>query len=392
MSEKHKLSFEENIFLYEMFLVLIINAGTILEISFVSSAAFSLSIILAIILMHRQIKNFDIYVLAFAVIAIIGVIFTGITNSAVLMNFDYYRKYLLALSTVITFYMASKISVSLKLVKIIRVISAILALLYVIAYYLLGKQATLAGGITLNFVNPNFAAMWLMIAVLYCIYNLLIVHSLTLKIFFCVLSGILVVMVNNTLARSAIMALFIFFVLLLIGSVRKKYQFNNFVIVAVVLAPLIIGMLYMELVNNTKFLSFFSFMEGEGKSLLSRNKIWQSSLEILKNHLLFGDYFKATEGTGLSQLHNTHIDLLVSYGIIAFLAFSKVLYSSLKRTIREVHHFSQYVGICAIIAVIFLGSFEAALISGGLGINYWVASFFICARYSDEKQQRISEE
>lgn len=388
MSEKKRLSFEENIFLCELFLVLVINAGTIFKIASLSSIAFTVSIILVMVLIVGRLRKFDIYVFLFAIIAILGVVFTGIINGAMLMSFDYYRKYLLALSTAIIFYMASTISISLKLVKWIKKISVLLAVFYVVAFYILGKQETLAGGITLNFVNPNFTAFWLVIAVLYSIYNLVTERSFILKIFFGCLSAILMVMVNNTLARSAIMTLIIFFALLLVGVIRKKYRFSNRVIAGVVVLPLIIGILYMNFVNNDKILELFSFMEGDGKSLLSRKNIWQTALEILKNHLWFGNYYKATGGTGLSQLHNTHIDLLVSYGLIAFLAFIKVLYCSLQRTVRKINSFPQYVGISAVVAVIFLGSFEAALISGGLGINYWVACFLICARYSGEERIR----
>ena len=129
--------------------------------------AFTVSIILVMVLIVGRLRKFDIYVFLFAIIAILGVVFTGIINGAMLMSFDYYRKYLLALSTAIIFYMASTISISLKLVKWIKKISVLLAVFYVVAFYILGKQETLAGGITLNFVNPNFTAFWLVIAVLY---------------------------------------------------------------------------------------------------------------------------------------------------------------------------------------------------------------------------------
>ena len=171
MVEKARLSFEEKIFLCELLLVLIINIGTVFEFGSIASIAFAVSIILVILLISRQ------------VIAILGVIFTGVENSVVLIKFDYYRKYLLALSTVIVFYMAAIIPVSFKLVKGIKWISTILAVLYVLAFYVLGKNETLAGGITLNFVNPNFTAFWLFVAVLYCIYNLVRERFFVLKLF-----------------------------------------------------------------------------------------------------------------------------------------------------------------------------------------------------------------
>ena len=335
MVEKARLSFEEKIFLCELLLVLIINIGTVFEFGSIASIAFAVSIILVILLISRQVRTFNTDVLFFMVIAILGVIFTGVENSVVLIKFDYYRKYLLALSTVIVFYMAAIIPVSFKLVKGIKWISTILAVLYVLAFYVLGKNETLAGGITLNFVNPNFTAFWLFVAVLYCIYNLVRERFFVLKLFYGGLAIVLIIMVNNTLARSAIMALCVFFALLLFGCIRKKYQFSNFFLIVIVIIPLILGILYMGFVNNDKILAFFSFMEGEGKSLLSRKYIWGAALEILEENLLFGNYYKATGGTGLSQLHNTHIDLLVSYGLIAFGAFIRILYYSLKETVSS---------------------------------------------------------
>lgn len=382
MLRKRGLSFEQKIFLWELFLVLIINLGTIFKINSISSSAFAFSVVLAMILMYKRIRCFDKYVLMFAVMALLGVVFTGLRNGAMILKFDYYRKYLLALSTVIFFYMASVIPISSKFVRWIKNFSAILALLYVIAFYILGEKTTLAGGITLNFANPNFTAFWLFIAVLFSVYNLSTEDVLILRVFWAFSVVLLVIMVIKTLARSAIMALFIFGIFLLIGGLKKKYQFSNLLIIGIILSPMIFGILYMELVDNERILEAFSFMEGAGKSLLSRSGIWQASLGVLKHNLFFGNYFKATGGTGLSQLHNTHIDLLVSYGLIAFYAFMKGLYYSIRRIIQEVKSFPQYVGICAFFAVIFLGSFEAALVSGGLGANYWIACLLICARHT----------
>ena len=71
----------------------------------------------------------------------------------------------------------------------------------------------------------------------------------------------------------------------------------------------------MELVDNERILEAFSFMEGAGKSLLSRSGIWQASLGVLKHNLFFGNYFKANRKEQV--YHNCIIHILTYWFLMA---------------------------------------------------------------------------
>lgn len=144
--------------------------------------------------------------------------------------------------------------------------------------------------------------------------------------------------------------------------------------VIVVLFPLIFVIVYMLVIDLDGINELFSFMVGEGKQLSSRVKIWKPALDAFRQSPLFGAYFQISDGTGESQMHNSHLDILVSYGVVAFAVFCYYIYSIMQR-IKNRENYDQ-IAFIAFICTFLLGIGEAAIFSGGLGI-YLHAGIFL---------------
>ena len=67
------------------------------------------------------------------------------------------------------------------------------------------------------------------------------------------------------------------------------------------------------------------------------------------------------DGTGMSQMHITHLDVLCSYGIIPFCLFIYILRSIALTINSSSKTLEQYVSLCAFLSVLLFGVFEAAL-------------------------------
>ena len=380
------LDYEEALIPTEIFLVLIINLSTILKMESVTSNAFALSTILLVLDILFHLRNFNSYVFLFALIAGAQVLFTGVRNGANVFSIMYLRKYILAFSTVFIFYIASRVRVTKNTVRFILAISTIICFLYPIGYYVLNQRERLADGITINFVNPNFIAMWLLVAILYIVYVFFEVKPLILKAALFIVGALLVNLLVETRCRGAIFSLVFYTAFSVLYNLKTILNNDNKSLGKATLAliaaiPALFAVIYLNMVDNPFLIQTFSFLDSKGKSLTSRVFIWNRALNIIKDYPLFGNYYLATDGTGISQLHNTHLDILATYGSIVLALFIKILYDTFCEINSQKKTNLQMLAFIAFFSAIFMGCFEAALVSGGIGINYWVSGFILLARY-----------
>lgn len=116
------------------------------------------------------------------------------------------------------------------------------------------------------------------------------------------------------------MAVAIFLCLSIIFAITKKQlRLKKWFLALSAVAPLIFVVVYMQIINAQTLTKIFSFMIGEGKALDSRFFIWGNAIDELMSSPIMGAYYQISNGTGMSQLHNTHIDILVSYGVLTFI-------------------------------------------------------------------------
>lgn len=140
--------------------------------------------------------------------------------------------------------------------------------------------------------------------------------------------------------------------------------------------PLLFAGAYILFLQLPGVIRLFSFLESAGKDLTSRMEIWLRALRLWLSSPIFGAYAQASGGLGSSQFHNTHLDILVSYGpivlcIVCFALYS-LIYMSGKRQSRQ-----QFLFTIGFTCEIILGVGEAAIFSGGLGVYLYAGTFLL---------------
>lgn len=263
----------------------------------------------------------------------------------------------------------------------VDVLSVVLTLAYVFggeAVYEI--KGIVSRYLTLNFTNPNLVSMFLT-----CLCMLELARAYTLinwgeripKLIFAFCNFYLLV---KTQARNAELALGVF----LVGYVwlwltkKKTIRLNRVVSGLIGAFPLLFAVVYMAVINNEWINNTFSFLVTLGKGLDSRVKIWSPGWEIFLEHPILGACHEIMPRTEMSHLHNTHLDVAGSYGIVVLaivcVYLSALLYRGGKGFPRE-----RFVYMLGFIAVIVMGMGEAALFSGGLSLYIFMGSFLMLA-------------
>lgn len=133
--------------------------------------------------------------------------------------------------------------------------------------------------------------------------------------------------------------------------------------------PAVFCAVYVAVIDSPVVQILFGFLSGEGKGLNSRMKTWLPALEGVAQSPLVGAYSQISGGTGASQMHNSHLDVLASYGVFVFVLFCLLLYHHVfgrGRRYRSHRAFAYRLGFCG---ALLLGLGEAVLFSGGLSLQ-----------------------
>lgn len=306
------------------------------------------------------------------------------------ISFNYLKKAIMFLVFIILLNFVNNESFNLTKSEyyLISLLPIAVGIYMVISYYILGNRVALnETAITLGFENPNFTGMWLFH---FLLYGILFVIGTFKENKLCVLIIPFLVMIFillwKTETRSCIIGLVFFFLLLLIGIFKKRW--NKLFLIFIAVFPLLYAIIYMNIINTDFIQEKFAFMVSEGKSLTSRVEIWQYAFDHYKQHPIIGSYYGVSGGHGLSQMHNTHVDVLTSYGILPFVLFVNNLYSNMKSINQQIMSYYQYACFSAFCSVVIVGSFEAAVVAGSMGLNLLTVGFFTLTFYKSNGFQR----
>lgn len=356
----------------EIIIATLISVFTTFHSGSVVSALFYTSFILILFYLRRYLSDFPLLPLLLIALCVFNVVQNALLSNGSL-SFDYLKKLFMFSAFVLTMHYACSDGDSLdkKSITLIKLIPLFGAIELIIAFFFLGDTETLAGAITLGFSNPNFAGMWLFHYILYAIILLLDSkehkHKWWMRILLISVIGLLSWLLYFTEARSCFTALAAFVLLLVLGYFNIRIPPWTCILIAAF--PLIFAIFYLNYVNSDWVRNTFSFMVSTGKSLTSRVWIWNRAFEFFFKHPITGDYYGISGGSGHSQLHNTHIDILCSYGIIPLALFIALLTRTLRLMLKKVESFKQYAAFVAFCSIIIMGSFEAAVVSGAMGMN-----------------------
>ncbi len=316
------------------------------------------------------VKKTDYLVVLFWLASII-LSYISVTYSVPSLEFKYLKYWIMLVCTLNLFFWVFSTNISSKMIKSLFVATLLVTLLFVMAY-LSGKTyvneyAKLA---SFGFYNPNMAGIYLLSIFLLLLIWMHHFSSIKIKATLFLLAIFIFYLLWLTETRSCIIASIT--CILLNALSRKKY--NKITSFLVLLVPIIFVVIYMNLID-TETIHFFDFMTSEGKTLTSRQWIWERAIKIICNNPITGNHL-----IGAGNRHNTHLTLLAGYGSIVFVLviwFINRILNLIGEKITEKH---QYTAIYAFYAIIIMGTFEAALFSGSQGMYVFCGGLLMMAK------------
>lgn len=387
---KYKINIQ-NIVLIQFILGFIIIAGNIFGKPVIVSLCFNftfiiLAFLLFLILFEYKFSKKQLITLGI-LYTIIIITFAGVAYGSNTLSFGYYKKMIMFYSTIIFLFIMMKVNVNRKIISFIITNNILLGVLYILGYYTVSRRY-FAGGLSFHYTNPNLAAMWLLHTAMYCIigfiYNDKKIKKIWALIVFCYIANFII----KTESRTSLIALCIFLILVIFIRMRKEIKIPKSIVNMMILSPIIIVIVYMGSIESG-FINEFEFMESEGKSVYSREKVWNHAINEFKLRPILGNYNGISQGTGMSQMHNTHLDILASYGIIVFIVtmiYIMIIVNDINKVCRTK---LQLIGLTAFLTIIVMGFGEAALFSGGVGMYILSGGYLLIARYNDFDEHKI---
>lgn len=370
--------------LCEVILAAVVFICNLLQAYSVVSLAFALGFVFlaAYLFLSGITRRTNIVLLLLIVTSLISVIISGALTNDVTLGFGYFKKLIFFFSSIIYFRAVTQVTVKDRTVVWIRRIIMGMMLFLVFDYYVLHNRVMLGRYVTYGFSNPNFTAMWLLHLALFMFCYMVSSRRLAVKPVYLALFVFLIVIIIPTQNRSCLIVMAFFAVMVLLGLFTRRYRLPRVLLAVLLLVPLLCYLLYRPVINSAAFNQMFSFAVSKGKGLDSRIMIWDYAGTLLKNGgWIIGRYaalhFENT--TGMLQMHNSHLDILVSYGIIPFILFMKLHYDILTAANERVESFGQYVAFCGFLTVVMLGAFEAGIYAGCTSLNFLTGTYLVLA-------------
>ena len=329
----------------------------------------------------------DGLVLAILALSGICVCVNGLlTGTAV--SFSYFKKLMMFWTTLLFFTAMEDYEGGARAVERVFRWSDGLSVFLIAVFALRREEAQTLNGIvtmylTFGFTNPNLTAVFLASL---CMLELLQAARSWKGMLHLCLGGILAGFVYLTRARNAQLILVFFLVGLLAAKVLPERSLRVSTTAAVVLtgAPLVFALGYLKLASSSWAEQTFSFLIGEGKGLDSRMDVWSLAVNAFRQSPLVGAYSQISGGTGASQMHNSHLDLLASYGVAVFVLTWLFLILQLR---GGGGRWSFCCRLC-FASLLLAGLGEAMLFSGGMGV-YLFGGIFLMLKKADLGGMRL---
>ena len=378
-----KIKTDSKIYLFQLMLLFGICLFTMLQRNGLVSVLFHITFFgllmgLVIQLIRRPWLN-ESHV---AAVVLVVVAFFHVAMQTNTLALSYYNKLIIFACSVLMLPFLNALEVNRKQVDWILRINLCIAALYPLMYVCLPERGYLGRFLTLHFTNPNLAGMFLVHSALYCAIALYYYKSKMLRLFVLALFLQLAYLIWLTGARSCLVALAFFMVYVVLNSLLKKQiRIPSWLSFVILVSPLVFVLVYLMWEKSGLLQRFASvFSVSKEKTLTSRVELWTKALTQFEGNPLFGAYDVISEGSGMSQMHNTHLDVLASYGVVPFGLFIWLLHKSVNRVLAVVTEDFARMGLFAFYTVIIMGTFEAALVSGGVGLYIMSFGFLILAR------------
>ena len=395
-SERLRMT-SDKLILLSYFICAVICVSCVFQKDSIVSVCFYTSFFVIFYLFARysssSVRHFSKELLFIISLSIINVVINQLVVGSGVVGFDYFKKVIMFLTTVIFFYYVSyDANISEKIKDRIVIIVLGIAALYILFYITNRQQCMLfhervSKYLTFGMTNPNLTGIYMLCIEAYCVIAIFHFRKLAAKAIALLLSVAMVYFLFLTNARNVMIALVLFYVFAIVMVARKK-PFGNFVTTTILWYPLIFCVIYLFVIHNEKVTGLLSFLVSEGKTLDTRYDNWSNTIDILSRSPIIGAYCEISNGTGMSQMLNTHLDVLASYGIVVFILFMSFLRKIGRYVSSACDSVQNFIALAGFFACIIAGSGEAALVSGGTGIYILIGGLLLFAR--DEIPEMIS--
>lgn len=363
------------IILLETLVIVLIVLLTMLKLNTLVSLLFSASFLLVLLhlslIMTKRISQIGVTALMIAFTSLICVLLNAFIKN-VSISPEYFKEAFLFLSTIFYLYIADETAVDQKTAEFMLKANLLIAFLFPLAYFFVPHEE-IAGAMTLNFTNQNLTGLWLYLYIVYAALAFIALRGVW-RMAAVVAFGLDCYLLILTQARNAMLAALVALALFLLVRFKKKLSFSNTFLFLIILLPLLAVPLYLLLIQIIIDKGWLDFLVSPGKPLDSRVTIWRECFEKLKGSWLFGNY---AEQRG--NCHNANMVLLCSYGVLILLGVLVYLYAIMRRANKKTTGKTQLYALAAFISVLFMGTGEGALFSGGIGIYLPACSFLLLA-------------
>lgn len=346
---------------------------------------FPLTVLLWFSAIRRTVAETDIIMIIAAVLAVVGVLLNAAAANANI-GFPYLKKMIMFIMSLLFLQTSYRMRISEELAVFINRIVDAVTLFLIGMYFLQYPQMHLFHGrvtvyLTFRFTNPNLTAMFLICLYMLKMHRLFSRSKWYVKLYHIVTSLFLAWFVVETYARNCLLVLVLYTVVTSWMTLRgwKDMRVSRGWAGLFACFPALFVAGYMALIPSRWIQNLLSFLVGEGKDLDSRVSIWGPALERLWNSPLTGAYYEISHGTGSSQMHNSHLDIATSYGILPLVLVCVLLARYLHQNGRVYTEKNKYSNVLGFACAIMLGLGEAAIFSGGLGIYILVGTFLLLA-------------
>ena len=348
--------------------------------------------------LYKDVTNRDVMLACLIALTALN-IFINAQMAGADLSFSYIRKLLLFSSTLIFLQTASKMSIDSRLEQLILNANSLLAIFLLAEYFIQGTQVYLINGIvtqylTFHFTNPNLTGMYLSAIAMLEICRALGEHKKRWIAFHFLLAGELLYLTYKTQSRNVLFSIVFFFGMLIINNFQKgdRHRMNPVIALITILWPTVFVAVYMFIVNRPNLTGYFSFLVSAGKNIDSRIRIWNNAMLYFRSSPVFGSYYQLSNGTGMSQLHNTALDIAASYGIFVFIGVLAFLFKIMTCRNETGMTKAQFQYISAFSACLIMGMGEAALFSGSLSFFALAGLFMILTGSSESEAEVVKAE
>ena len=369
--------------------------GQFLGIGIITSIAFGTSFIVVLLLWCLHMKSARVLDLLAIFIIILSLMGALVTISQ--FTVSYFYNWIMFSAVFLYFSVCLKIKLKKSTIKTLFIINFVVSASCFLAYVFRYNSAFYVTNmgvryLTFGFDNPNALALFLVVITLTSmLYFSLYKVKFGLLIETCYVA-FFVFLIVLTLSRNSLFSI-IFFIIISIIFARKKHYYlpkSNLFKIGVVISPLIFALLYLLVIDFVSQNGILSFLASEGKGLDSRQYVWNLAFNLFKESPIVGSYGYLINKSEISQMHNSHINVLVSYGIVVFVLVMVFLYIVLKDIVSKSRGTKSALSVWAFIVCLLIGIGEAILFSGGLSFYLLVGQFLLISNSCFENEGELN--